>query len=200
MSEPPRSVLVLRSDLPPGRAVAERLRAAGDRVVTGEGDPGDAAVRRAALERALAAHGSIDVVVLPPPAEPQAPISPWSPDAATRNDAALRTAFFCVQDAGRTMTGGRIALVAPPRAGVGPVTDPATVIEGAFVALVRLLAVELAPSGVRVNGLCPVASGADPDAIAAALVFLCSADASYLTGAVLPARSSRTSDPRRTTA
>jgi NAD(P)-dependent dehydrogenase (short-subunit alcohol dehydrogenase family) len=194
MSAPSRSVLVLGAHRPGGRLVAERLRAAGDRVVAAEGDPADATVRREGLERTLAAHGSIDVLVLPPPADAQAPVYPWSSAAAEQNEHALRSAFFCIQDAARAMTGGRIALASPRRSADTAMPIQTTMLEGAFVALVRLLAVELAPSGVSVNGLCPVTSDAHPDAIASALVFLSSAEASYMTGAVLPAASARTSE------
>jgi 3-oxoacyl-[acyl-carrier protein] reductase len=175
---PSRSVAVLRADAPVGRAVAERLRRAGAVVHAVPGDAANRSARRAGLEAALAAAGRLDAVVLPP-----APALPSAPDAV---DAELRTAFFGAQDAARIMTGGRIVLSAAPRTRGDASFAPATTFEGAFIALVRLLAVELAPRGIALNALCPIGSGADADEVAATLAFLASDEASYMTGACVP--------------
>jgi NAD(P)-dependent dehydrogenase (short-subunit alcohol dehydrogenase family) len=78
--------------------------------------------------------------------------------------------------------------------------------KGALIALTRAMATDLAGAGIRVNAIAPgaiqVESGTDaepqqddmalagrfglPAEIAAAAAFLCSDDASYITGHVLP--------------
>jgi NAD(P)-dependent dehydrogenase (short-subunit alcohol dehydrogenase family) len=185
VSASPRSVVVVRSRSAVGLAALERFRAAGERIVAVDADLADALARRGAFEDAVRSTGSIDVLVLPGPDEPQAPAWPAAADAIARADTALRTAYFCTRDAARHMTGGRIVLAVPARSRAS-VVAPATLAEGAFAALVRLLAVELAPRSIAVNGLCPIEPDVAPDAIADALAFLASPDASYLTGASLP--------------
>lgn len=185
-----RSVLVVRARSPFGRAAVERFAAEGALTHAHEGDGADADERRSAVGAAVAAHGALDVVVVPPPVVPsRAFLEAGVGDHRAGVDAALRTTFFLAQEAARAMTGGgRICLVSPSRpAHIGPqMPAPATLVEGGLVALVRLLAVELASRRISVNALCPIASGADPGAVAAGLAFLASADASYVTGAFLP--------------
>jgi NAD(P)-dependent dehydrogenase (short-subunit alcohol dehydrogenase family) len=174
---------VFRAALPVGRGVAERLRAAGDRVFAVDAGPAGMGSGRAAIPDAALRHG-LDALVLPAGEERQPMARTWSAEANARVDGALREAFFCIKDIAITMTGGRIVLAAPAR---GEGTSPATtLIEGALVALVRLLAVELAPSGIALNALCPIASGIEPSVVADALTFLASPEASYMTGATVP--------------
>jgi NAD(P)-dependent dehydrogenase (short-subunit alcohol dehydrogenase family) len=187
---PSRTVAVLRADARVGRLVAERLRGTGARVRDIPGDAADGSVRRIGLQAALASTGRLDAVVVPPP--------PKLAPALDAVDAELRTAFFGVQDAAHIMTGGRVVLAAAARGDDDEMVAPATMFEGAFIALVRLLAVELAPRGIALNALCPIGSGADGDTIAAALAFLASDEASYMSGACLPVaatRMRRRSDP-----
>jgi NAD(P)-dependent dehydrogenase (short-subunit alcohol dehydrogenase family) len=174
---PPRSVVILRGDGPIGRAVADRLRRAGERVHPVPGDPRAPSVRRDAFEAALRSTGRLDAVVFAPAAGPP------SPDDAA---AELRAAFFGVQDAARIMTGGRIVVSGPASGDAAGMLEPATMVEGAFVALVRLLAVELAPLGIALNALCPIAREAAVESVGAALAFLASDDATYMTGACIP--------------
>ena len=188
-----RTALVLQADTQAGAAVVDLLGDAGDIVIAVAGDPARPAVRDEAIDAAAASSG-LDVLVLPPPAEPPPAAVPWSSGWMPRVDAALRTAFFLTQHAARNMTGGRIALAAPARRDASTAPMPATTTEGAFVAMIRLLAVELAPRAVGVNGLGPIASDADAHDVAASLVFLCSPAASYLTGALLPVGRRRTSE------
>lgn len=54
-----------------------------------------------------------------------------------------------------------------------------------FAQLVRSLAAELGPSGIRANGLA-IAASTTEDAIAETAAFLMSDDASYVTGVVVP--------------
>lgn len=60
-----------------------------------------------------------------------------------------------------------------------------SVAQAAELALSRLFADRFAGDGVLVNAICP-APGEEPARTAAAIVFLCSARASYLSGAVWP--------------
>lgn len=180
----PGSVLIVRADSPVGRATVARFEAAGDRTHAVDGEPADARACAASLGGAIDALGRVDVLVVPGSPAPRPSSGPDRSRVAI--DAGLRTPFFLAREAARRMRGGRLVFVAPPRADAAHVVAPASLVEGGFIALVRLLAVELAPRGFAVNGLCPVASDANPDAVAAAAEFLASDDASYMTGAVLP--------------
>jgi NAD(P)-dependent dehydrogenase (short-subunit alcohol dehydrogenase family) len=179
------SALVVRAGSPIGRAALERLLADGALVSHVEGDPADAAARGSALASAVEANGRIDVLVIPPPAG-QAPLALGAADLAADIGAALRTPYFLMQEAARRMTGGRICLAAPQRPDGLETPEPASLVEGAFLALVRLLAVELAPRKIAVNALCPIAALAPPSSVASALSFLASPASAYMTGALLP--------------
>jgi NAD(P)-dependent dehydrogenase (short-subunit alcohol dehydrogenase family) len=154
-------------------------------------DLSSAAGRERAITTAQSALGRLDAVVVPPPAG-------IHPSARHRSDAALREAFFTVQAAARTMTEGQIVLLAPPRGTDDPNPAPVSLVEGGFVALTRLLAVELAPHGLSLNSLCPIALDADPSAVASAIAFLVSPAASYMTGALVPVGTSGAIAPRTT--
>ncbi len=184
-TETPRSVLVVRSATSVGRAVVERFQRNGDRIHSTEADA-DAGSRRAAIAEVVRSDGRIDVLIVPAADAAPAPVWPRSSTSTGRADDAVRSAFFCIQDAAPHMTGGRIALAMPSRPPGVASAEPATLGEGAFAALVRLLAVELAPLDIRLNAVCPNTSHAEPDAVAAALVFLASPAASYMTGACVP--------------
>jgi NAD(P)-dependent dehydrogenase (short-subunit alcohol dehydrogenase family) len=182
-----RVVLAVRSDSSFGRATVERLASEGASVHAAEGEPdGDGAAVRGCIDR----FGRLDILVVPPPdaafeAFPRASMD----NHRTASDMVLRTAYFTTQQAVRAMGDrGRICIAAPRRpdsipAGASP---PATTIEGGLIALVRLLAVEVAPKGVAVNGLCPIGHRVGAAEVAAALAFLASSDASYVSGAFLP--------------
>jgi NAD(P)-dependent dehydrogenase (short-subunit alcohol dehydrogenase family) len=101
----------------------------------------------------------------------------------------LRTTFFLAQQAIRAMNGGgRVCLSSPrrPAAIDDHVPAPATMFEGGLIAMVRLLAVEVAPLGIAVNGVCPVGARAEVESVTSAMCFLNSADGSYVTGTFIP--------------
>jgi NAD(P)-dependent dehydrogenase (short-subunit alcohol dehydrogenase family) len=180
---PPRrpTAVVFRADLPVGRGVVERLGAS-HRVIAIGTEPG----RRDAWDTVPGATPprAVDVLVLPPPPERQPSATRWSADVRAGIDEPLRQTYFSIQHAVPHMTGGRIVVAAPPRDEASPPVP--TVLEGALTALVRLLAVELAPLDIAVNAVCPTGPDVTAGAVADALAFLASDEASYLTGAALP--------------
>ena len=185
-----RVALVVRAGSPFGRAVMERFIAEGARAVALEGDLGDPQERRASVEAVVAAHSRLDILVVPtPPVVGSGVLEADADEDRAAVDGVVRTTFFLVQEAAGVMRrGGRVCIAAPTRPPDTPndATAPATSIEGALIALVRLVAVELAPRGIAVNALCPIARDADPVDVAAGLVFLASDDASYVLGASVP--------------
>jgi NAD(P)-dependent dehydrogenase (short-subunit alcohol dehydrogenase family) len=183
-----RVTLVVRSDSAIGRASVARSAAEGASV---HAIAEETCLRsRAGLRECLDAFGRLDVLLVTPRDEVVEPL----PDATldryrTATDGGLRSVFFLAQAAARAMTaGGRICIAAPRRSSrtAAGMPAPATIVEGGLVAMVRLLAVELAPAGIAVNAVCPIGPEADARAIASALVFLASADASYVSGALVP--------------
>jgi NAD(P)-dependent dehydrogenase (short-subunit alcohol dehydrogenase family) len=189
MSEPlgrDRIVLVANSDSGLGRAAVERLA---DEDVRVHALADEASRRpRAGVRACLDAFGRLDALFIPSPDAVRGPVPESSYERyRAAGDEGLRTSFFLAQAAARAMTeGGRICIAAPRRSSGDQMPAPATMVEGGLVAMIRLLAAELGPSGIAVNGVCPIGRDADPRAIASALVFLASADASYVSGVLVP--------------
>ncbi len=189
--------LVARSDSTFGRRAVERFAADGARVHRADEK---ACHDGAAVRECIDEFGRLDILAIAPS---DAPVVTF-PDATIEDyraaiRAGLRTTFLLAQEAARAMNeGGRICIAAPRRPeGIAPLTPaPATLVEGGLVALVRLLAVEVAPVDIAVNCLCPIDSSADAGSVAAALVFLASAEASYVTGALVAIHAERTDDRR----
>ncbi len=183
-----RVTLVARSDSAIGRASIQGFSAEGASIHAAAG--GTCGRAGGSVRGCLDAFGRLDVLVVAPEDVVVEPL----PDASLEQyraamDGGLRTAFFLAQAAARAMTeGGRICMTAPRRSSrtIGHMPAPATMVEGGLVALVRLLAVELAPNGIAVNAVCPIGPKADAQAIASALAFLASDDASYVSGALVP--------------
>jgi NAD(P)-dependent dehydrogenase (short-subunit alcohol dehydrogenase family) len=198
----------------PGAAetVMGEVRAAGRRAMLVQADVARPAEAAAMVARALAELGGLDVLVN------NAGVYPRVPFLAMRErdwdlvlDVNLKGGFFCAQAAARAMIdGGRRGSIINMasqaiRGAVRGVHYSAS--KGGVVAMTRAMALELAPSGIRVNAIAPgltdtaqprygnteeelatMASAvplgrmAQPDDIAAVAVFLASDDARHVTG------------------
>jgi 2-deoxy-D-gluconate 3-dehydrogenase len=198
-----------------GLAIADRLRVDGWHVETAERSSGvdlsDLDAARAAVERldridALVANAGI--VIRKPVLEQT--FEDWQRVI----DLDLSSVFVLAQAAGRRMVeqgSGSIVLVASSRSfSVGVNVAPYAAAKGGVAQLVKAFSNELAPHGVRVNGIAPGFIETDmtadieperreeattrtplgrwgtPEEIAGPVAWLLSDDARFVTGAVIP--------------
>lgn len=195
-------------------AAAAALRDGGARAVACPGDVSDPAQVAACVARAVEEFGALDVLVNNAAAAMlgRGPLLDLDPDDWDRSFAVnARGTFLCTVAAARVMEGTaaivNISSVGASRAHRAAVAYDAS--KGAVEATTRATALELAPLGIRVNAVAPgpivndryelldaaqrrsrarpvplgrVGDGTD---VAAAVAFLASADASFITGQVL---------------
>jgi NAD(P)-dependent dehydrogenase (short-subunit alcohol dehydrogenase family) len=192
----------------------ELVRAAGRRCLTLSGDIGDRGVCAEMIARVIAEFGRLDILVNNAgeqhPAEDLVEITEAQLERTFRTN--VFAAFFVTQAALQHMQEGSCIVnccsVTAYRGSKHLVDYAAT--KGALVAFTRSLAQQLAPRGIRVNGVAPgpiwtplipasfsaeevAAFGKDvplgrpgqPDEVAPSFVFLAGADASYMTGQML---------------
>ncbi|GIJ50687.1 oxidoreductase [Virgisporangium aliadipatigenens] len=213
-------VLVNGYDRAETERAAERLRAGAEpaRVAHLAGDVADESVARQLVERALEAFGRLDHVVCNAGIDIIKPAVEYRPDEWDRILAVnLRGAFLPAQAAARHWIGGggggSITMTSSIAGQVGiPTLAPYAASKGGVNQLVRTLAAEWAPHGIRVNAVAPgyvanimdsVTAHDDPasdrrigvftplgrratvDEIAAPYAFLASPAAAYVTGSIL---------------
>jgi NAD(P)-dependent dehydrogenase (short-subunit alcohol dehydrogenase family) len=181
-------------------------------------DVADAASVDRARDEVLAAHGGVDAVVT------SAGVLVWGGTADTTEadwDHVLRvnltgTWLVCRAFAGAMAERGRGAIVTvASNMGLRGVANQVaySASKGGVIALTRSMAVDLGPSGVRVNCICPghivtpmsdtatqrlgltedgirakypLARVGQPEEVATAIAYLASDEASFLTGAIVP--------------
>jgi NAD(P)-dependent dehydrogenase (short-subunit alcohol dehydrogenase family) len=196
-------------------ATAAAVRECGRKAVVCLGDVGDPETALKLVDCALTSFGRLDILVNSAGIARLVPFLELTPEIWRRFlDVHLSGTFYVGQAAARSMvssSGGRIVNVSSIVASMGMYGVAAySAVKGGVLSLTRVMAVELAPSGVTVNAVAPgpVATEqlravyddemyrersrsiplrrlAEPEEVAGAIAYLVSPDAVYVTGQVI---------------
>lgn len=198
------------------KSTAEAIAADGGTASGGHVDVRRSASVDAALGAVVDEHDRLDIVVCTPGINIRKPLLRYSDaDYDAVMDVNLRGSFHTMRAAGQIMVPRRTGSIVVVSSISSRVVEPGQVIyagtKAALAQMVRVLAAELAPYGVRVNAIGPgptateltlpirsdqgwhdayadrtaVGRWADPAEQAGPVVFLCSDAASYVTGHLL---------------